>query len=365
MKRERLVVIGPLPPPYHGVTVSTSLVLENPVLRETFAVDHVDTSDHRKSANIGKWDFTNVSLGIRGLAMLAWRLRERRGVVYLPLSQNAPAFLRDSLLLWAASARGWKVAVHLRGSDFKSFYGAASPILQLWIRSTLRRVDSAAVMGGSLRWVFDGLVPSERIAVVANGTPAPRPVNVSRDPEHVLFLSNLRRRKGVVEALDAACLVLSERPGAHFSFVGSWEDPVLEEELRRRAAAFDGSINFRTPVEGQEKDELLASAAVLLFPPVEPEGHPRVVLEAMAVGLAIVTTDRGAIRETVVDGESGFVLADPTPRDLADRVLTLLDDKALRDRIGRAARARYLEHFTQEHADRRFADWMTSVGEGS
>ena len=365
MTRERLVVIGPVPPPCHGVTVSTSLVLENPVLRKRFAVEHVDTSDHRERANIGKWDITNVLLGIKGLATLAWRLRRRRGVVYLPLSQNAPAFLRDSLLIWAASARGWKMAVHLRGSDFKSFYDAANPLLRRWIRWTLRRVDSVAVMGRSLTWVFDGLVPSERIAVVANGTPAPPPVNVSRDPEHVLFLSNLRRRKGVVEALEAARLVLPERPGARFSFVGSWEDPVLEEELRLRAAAFDASIDFRRPVEGQEKAELLASAAVLLFPPVEPEGHPRVVLEAMASGLAIVTTDRGAIRETVVNGESGFVLPNPVPAELADRVLTLLDDTELRERIARGARTRYLEHFTQDHADRRLADWLSSVAEGS
>lgn len=364
MKRGRLIVVGPLPPPYHGVTVSTSLVLANAALCERFAVEHVDTSDHRKRGNIGKWDVGNVLLGLKSLAMLVVRLRERPGIVYLPVSQNAPAFLRDSFLVWAASARGCKVALHLRGSDFKTFYRSSNPVLRGWIRSTLRRVDSVAVMGRSVAWVFDGLVPAERIAIVANGTPEPPHLDVTRDPEHVVFLSNMRRRKGVVEALEAACLVLSKRPSAHFSFVGGWEDPVLEQELRARAAAFDGSIDFRAPVAGKEKDELLASATVFLFPPVEPEGHPRVVLEAMAMGLAIVTTDRGAIRETIVDGESGFVLPDPVPAELADRVLTLLDDRELRERIGHGARARYLEHFTQDRADRTLAEWLTSLEEG-
>ena len=112
---------------------------------------------------------------------------------------------------------------------------------------------------------------------------------------------------------------------------------------------------------GAEKSRLLASAAVLLFPPVEPEGHPRVVVEALAAGIPVVTTNRGAIGETVVDGESGFVLDEPDPPVLASCVLRLLDDDSLRERQSRAARDRYLSLFTQERADRRLADWLVAV----
>ena len=67
-------------------------------------------------------------------------------------------------------------------------------------------------MGESLRAVFEGLVPAERITVVANGTPEFEPESpIQRDPEHVLFLSHLRRRKGVIEAVEAALLVLAEQ----------------------------------------------------------------------------------------------------------------------------------------------------------
>ena len=118
---------------------------------------------------------------------------------------------------------------------------------------------------------------------------------------------------------------------------------------------------FRPPVQGAEKDTLLASASVLLFPPVEPEGHPRVVLEALAAGVPVVTTDRGAIRETVVDGESGYVLDDPVPGALADRIDTLLSDHELRSRLARGARRRHLELFTQEAADRALAAWLQEL----
>ena len=86
------------------------------------------------------------------------------------------------------------------------------------------------------------------------------------------------------------------------------------------------------------------------------------MLEAMSAGLPVVTTDRGAIAETVRDGEGGFVLRDPVPEELAERTCRLLEDSALRERMSEAARRRYLEEFTQEHADRRLAEWLDGIG---
>ena len=163
------------------------------------------------------------------LRLAARELRGRPGVVYLPLSQSTPGVLRDSMFVFAASMRGWKIAAHLRGSEFREYYCHAHPAQQWWIRAMLARLDSVAVMGESLKAVFDGLVSSERIAVVPNGTPEFEPEHaVQRDPEHVLFLSNLRRRKGVIEAVEAALRVLADRPSARFTFAGDWEDSELE-----------------------------------------------------------------------------------------------------------------------------------------
>lgn len=361
MKR-RLIVVGPLPPPVHGVAVSTSLVLANRLLAERFAVEHLDTSDRRHGSQIGRWDVTNVRLACVHALRLVRRTRGEPGLVYLPLSQSTPGFLRDSLLIHIAALRGWKVVAHLRGSEFGTYYRRQPRPLRGWIRFTLARLAQVAVMGESLRAVLDGLVPAERLAVVPNGTPNVGVEAARRDGETVLFLSNLQRRKGVREALDAALLVLERRPTACFVFSGDREDGELERSARETAEVAGGRIRFLEEAAGEdEKRALLLSASLLLFPPLEPEGHPRVVLEAMAAGLPVVTTDRGAIAETIVDGESGFVLPDPVPSALADRILRLLDDRELRERMGAAARAGYLARFTQERADRVLADWLESL----
>lgn len=233
------------------------------------------------------------------------------------------------------------------------------------LRDSLARVHAAGVLGGSLRWLFEGLVEPERIAVVPNGTPDPGLNGRTRDPDMALFLSNLRRRKGVAEAVDAALLVLQSHPSARFRFIGDWEDPGLERELRRKAAPAGDRIRFLPVATGQDHRDALAEAGFMVFPPVEPEGHPRVVLEALAAGLPVVTTDRGAIAETMVDGETGFVLPDAVPEQLADRMLRLYRDPELRERMGRAARARYEESYTQAAADRALAEWLGVVAGGT
>jgi glycosyltransferase involved in cell wall biosynthesis len=343
------------------VTVSTKLVLESRHLDERFRMQHLDTSDHRSGRNVGVWDTRNVIGALGAVTRLLFTLRPPRGLLYLPLSQSTPGFVRDSLFVLSARMLGWKVAAHLRGSDFRSYYETSPRALKRWIRLTLRQVNSVAVMGESLRWVFAGLVPDERIFVVPNGTPDPNPLPNGRDHNHVLFLSNLRRRKGVVEAVDAALLVLEQIPSVRFTFAGSWESDHLERELRDRVRAFNGGVTFQPPVVGREKDRLLASAAILLFPPVEPEGHPRVVLEALAAGVPVVTTDRGAISETVTDGRDGFVLPDPEPHLLADRVVRLLEDSALYDDFSRAARETYEARLTQSRADNVLSDWLAEL----
>jgi glycosyltransferase involved in cell wall biosynthesis len=359
--RRRLIVVGPVPPPTHGVAISTLLALANPLLKERFEVEHIDTTDPRSLSNIGAWDLTNISLGLRHLGTLAGRLRGGKGVIYLPISQNLGGFLRDALFIHIAALRGWEVALHLRGSVFRHFYENSNPLMRWWIRFTLRRVASVAVVGTRLKSIFDGLMPAERVAVVPNGTPDVSSNNGSRDPNRVLYLSNLVEDKGIFEAVEAACIVIGRNPRAEVLFAGGWDNDAVERKARERAEPMGDRIRFLPPVAGDEKERLLQSCSVLLFPPNAPEGHPRVVLEAICRGIPLVTTDRGAIHETVTNGESAFVLDDPDPPRLADAILRLLEDSDLRERMGTAARARYEQHYTQEMADKRLADWLSSI----
>src|SRR5207249_9975954 len=97
-------------------------------------------------------------------------------------------------------------------------------------------------------------------------------------------------------------------------------------------------------VKGDARFELMRDADLFVFPTYYPiEGQPTVLLEAMSAGLPVVTTDQGAIRDTIVDGETGYLVAKRDPGAIARRVIELLQDEPRRVQMGEAGRRRFEE----------------------
>jgi glycosyltransferase involved in cell wall biosynthesis len=363
-----ILVIGPIPPPFHGVTVSTRLILESPAFQE-FRLLHLDTSDRRSIANIGKFEIGNIFLGLRhAWKYLAMLLHDRPDLVYVPISQGTGGFLRDLTFLLPARWLGVRVVVHLRGSEFRVFYQETSGLMRLLIRTSLASVRRAIVLGESLRGVFAGLVPEERIAVVPNGSEdflagAPSPERPAGEFLTGLYLSNLRRRKGVLVALDAAISAMQSDPNLYFIFAGEYRFEELRTriEARLRDSGLVERLLLPGVVTGTAKQRLLLESDFLLFPPIEPEGHPRVILEAMAAGLPVITTAQGAIPETVLDGVTGFIVPPGDAGAILEKIQLLTRNPEIRLRMGRAARQRFLELYTAEKSNARLAQVFKDV----
>jgi glycosyltransferase involved in cell wall biosynthesis len=88
----------------------------------------------------------------------------------------------------------------------------------------------------------------------------------------------------------------------------------------------------------------LAACSVFVLPSYR-EGMPMAILEAMATGRAVVTTDVPGCRETIVDGESGTLVPPGAPAALAVALEQFLEDRTLAARMGQAARARAEREF--------------------
>ncbi len=119
--------------------------------------------------------------------------------------------------------------------------------------------------------------------------------------------------------------------------------------LRRSVEALSGSMGMAARVSflGLRRDvpqRLARSQAFVLIS--NWEGFPRSILEAMRGGLPVVASDVGGVRESVVDGETGFVIGRGDADCLRDRLRTLISNGDLRARMGVAGRARYAGLFT-------------------
>jgi N,N'-diacetylbacillosaminyl-diphospho-undecaprenol alpha-1,3-N-acetylgalactosaminyltransferase len=112
------------------------------------------------------------------------------------------------------------------------------------------------------------------------------------------------------------------------------------QELEREAGGRFRWLGFRTDVR-----ELLALADVVALPSYYPEGVPRSLLEALATGKPIVTTDMPGGRETVEDGMNGYLVPPRDPAALGAAIDRLLTDPALRERFGAHSRRKAEQEF--------------------
>ena len=106
-----------------------------------------------------------------------------------------------------------------------------------------------------------------------------------------------------------------------------------------------GTVVFPGWVRGDDKDRLLRESSVFLFPSYN-EGMPMVVLEAMAYGLAIVTTNVGGIPKLIEDGVSGYTCEPGDVQGISERLIELLSNEARSAQMGELARRKAIDHYS-------------------
>jgi len=174
-------------------------------------------------------------------------------------------------------------------------------------------------------------------------------------------VSNFNPQKGHEYFLRAAAEVRKVRPEVRFVLLGGSHDTHVDYERRlwEEAAALGlrlgDELIVRNP--GARVAELAPAFDIFWQASVpRSEGAPTVISEAMAMGLPVVATDAGSIRELVDDGVSGFVVPPLRPDAMANATRPLLDDQARRERLGQAGREIAVHRFTpaviaQTHVD--------------
>lgn len=157
-------------------------------------------------------------------------------------------------------------------------------------------------------------------------------------PIKIIFTARMVEDKGMLILIDAAKKLEGEYKGnIQFLLCGGLDtnpNGITKEMLESRC---DGEyIKWL----GHRKDvlELLKQSHIMAFPSWYREGLPKSVIEAEAIGRPIVTTDSVGCRDTVIDGENGFLIPIKDSDALANALKKLIDNKELRQTMGRNAR---------------------------
>ena len=176
--------------------------------------------------------------------------------------------------------------------------------------------------------------------------------NPAADALRVVMVGGLRWEKGHEYALEAVRRVVDRGVRVELDLVGTPPAAAVmsSSEMARIAhTVADLELEAYVTLRGEETADgvssRLAGSDVLLHASLT-EGIPNVVLEAMASGIPVVATDVGGVSEAVTDGVEGFVVTPRDPDALAEALLRLAGDSALRKRMGAAGRKRIETDFT-------------------
>ncbi len=200
----------------------------------------------------------------------------------------------------------------------------------------------------------------------------------------ILFVGRVSPEKGLHDLIDAIGSVLDEHPTTRLDIVGpigslplDYIIGVSDDDLVKGLDRFYDRDYYQTlldKIPAQHASNIVfhgsksqadvieyTRSATLLVNPSYSESFGMSLVEAMACGVPVVATRVGGMKEIVVDGSTGRLVAPASPLELADAINTILDDEALRIAMGTAGRARVLDYFSWDRVSERVFELYTDL----
>ncbi len=179
-------------------------------------------------------------------------------------------------------------------------------------------------------------IACERLKILRNGIDVSKYKPCYGDQGYALYFGRLSKEKGIETLLEAHGQIAASLPQ---KVVGSGP---LESDLQKAYP----QANFLGYKSGQELNDLISKAAMVVVPSEWYENCSMVVLEAMAFGKPVIGSRIGGIPEQVDDGKTGFLFEMGNGEELAEKILKLWSNKKLRIEMGKAAREKLEKEYS-------------------
>jgi glycosyltransferase involved in cell wall biosynthesis len=345
---KKLLMLVTLPPPIHGSNRINQLVVENPLLKDQFAIRVLPLNYVQAISEIGKFQWKKYLLFLGYWFRLLYLLiTYRADAAYFVPCVSGTTFLRDCAYVLLLRLFRVRTILHLHAKGIAD--GINHPIYRRLYSWFFKNAWVVALSPGLYRDV-SGFVSEDRVRYLPNGTDfdSGNEMKPKRCGQiQFLFLSNLVVTKGPMTLLEA-CRILKDQ-GLDFStvFVGNPTKEIDSDlfNARIRESGLDDRVKYLGPKYGAEKCEILASSHVMVFPTFK-DCFPLVLLEAMAYALPVISTFEGAIPEIVDDGQTGLLVKDRDPVALAAAMGRFIRQPDLIEEYGQRGKAKFQANYT-------------------
>lgn len=348
-----ILFLLPLPPPFAGPETIALGTIESLHAINCYDFILVNSTIRVLNQNKGKFDLSGIFAFISVFRKFISHLLESK-VVFMYLCSSKIGFIRDSIYILCGILFGNKVIAQYHGGNFRSFYNHRSLIYRAFIRFTLSKLSNLIVLGESLAPMYKDIYPLNRIVFLRNGVnPSLFPVKKQSYSSSftIFFLGHLTFPKGFYD-LVIAYKSLYRKHGNKISFIFAGERVGYKTELASYLTTewanfylenidnivdtmrdfIDNADSFNAKYLGlinpKQRLQILHTSDLFVLPSYS-EGLSMSCIEAMAVGLPIITTPVGAMSEIVLNGKGGIIVEVGKPEQLAAKIEMLLFNRKL------------------------------------
>ncbi|HNH64562.1 MAG TPA: glycosyltransferase family 4 protein, partial [Thauera aminoaromatica] len=300
----RVLLVGPLPPPAGGMANQTRQLAE--LLRgEGAQVEVVQVNAPYRPAWVERLKGVRALFRLLPYLLRLWQAAGRANLMHVMANSGWSWHLFAAPAVWIGWLHGVPVVVNYRGGEAAGFLARSAAV----VRATLRRASSLVLPSGFLLEVFArhgmaGRIVSN-IVDLERFHPATAPRAAGEGP-HLVVARNLEALYGNDTALRAFALLAPHHPGARLSIAGSGP-----EAGALAALAYELGIADRVRFTGRlDRDQMAAlyRDADLMLNASRVDNMPNAILEALASGLPVVTTDAGGIPFIVRQRETAILV---------------------------------------------------------
>ena len=182
--------------------------------------------------------------------------------------------------------------------------------------------------------------------------------NKNKNIYRILTLGHVTWYKNPKLWIEVSQKVIMQKPNMNLEFIWVGEGDLLEECKNLMNQMGLGAIKF---IGYHENVDSLYNKSAIYFQPSLLESHGISVVEAMAHGLPCVTSDAGGLPESVVNGETGFTCPPNDVECFVSRIIKLLDDDILREKMGKSGKLRAETLFSEEVQEKQMTSLYTSL----
>jgi glycosyltransferase involved in cell wall biosynthesis len=351
-------LVGPLPPPPGGMANQTQQLAK--LLRdEGILVELIQVNRSYSPRWVGQIKGIRAAFRLLPYLIHLWQCANKVQLFHIMANSGWSWHLFAAPAIWIARIKKKPVIVNYRGGEADAFFDKDFS----WVKPSLCQTNAIIVPSGFLEAVFSKrgfstcIVPNIIDLSRFSARTGSRVVSKTDSP-HILVARNLELIYDNATALRAFSIVIKLLPTSRLTITGSGPERQALENLSAELGLQDAVI-FTGRVNNNEMAALYHSSDVMVNPSLA-DNMPISVLEALASGVPVVSTNVGGVPYLVEHGNTALLVPVQDPVAMADAILVLLNDPAKAQQI-RSAGLNAVQSYTWKKVRNRLLDVYENV----